>query len=946
MKKKLFLLDGMALIYRAYFAFIRNPMINSNGVETSGVFGFMNTLLEIIDKQEPTHLAVALDVSGPTFRHEMFEEYKAHRDETPDGIRTAIPIICEMLEAMNIPVLTKQGYEADDIIGTLARQAEKEGFDTYMVTGDKDYAQLVDKHTFFYKPGSKGSGVTILDEAAILEEWEIERVDQVIDILGLAGDSADNIPGVPGIGPKTAKKLIAQFGTIENLLENTDQLKGKQKEKVEDNKTTAQLCKKLVTINCDVPIDEKPADLECKEPDAEKLQALLQQYELSAIQRRLFGSSTPAPAQGDLFSAAAAAPKKAAKKKAGPVQGDLFAFGESEEEEETQPTAPAFQTIKDVKHTYTLVEQLDDIDSVVKALKDTKEFCFDTETTSLDPKEAELVGISFAIKEHEAWYIHFPGDDTEARLSKLRPLFENAKQAKIGHNLKYDISVLKWQGVEVRGPLLDTMLAHYLIDPDQRHNMDHLAEAELGYRTVHITELIGEKKGQQLSMRDVPLNKVKEYAAEDADITLQLWNKLKPQLKEHNLEKVFYEIESPLVHVLSEMESLGVMINVATLENYSVALGNQIAELEKDIYTMAGAEFNLNSPKQLGEILFDVLKLVEKPKKTKTGQYATSEQVLTELASEHDIVQKVLDYRGLTKLKNTYVDALPQCISEKTGRIHTNFAQAVTTTGRLSSTDPNLQNIPVRTPEGQEIRRAFTAPLSDSDNVRILACDYSQVELRLMAELSGDENMRAAFIHGEDIHTATAARVYGVELEEVTKEMRRKAKMVNFGIIYGISAFGLSQRLKIPRKEAAEMIEAYFKQYPGVKKYMDDTIQFARDHGYVETVTGRRRYIRDIHVKNNTVRQAAERNAINAPLQGTAADMIKIAMIKIQQMLEEWHTKTRMILQVHDELIFELHMDEADELVPKIENLMRTAIPMEIPLLVESGMGANWLEAH
>ncbi|MFC1467678.1 DNA polymerase I [Verrucomicrobiota bacterium] len=933
MKKKLFLLDGMALIYRAYFGFIRNPMINSNGIETSGVFGFMNTLLEIIDKQEPTHLAMALDVSGPTFRHEMFEEYKAHRDETPDGIRTAVPIIREIMEAMNIPVISKQGYEADDIIGTLARQAEKEGFDTYMVTGDKDYAQLVDEHTFFYKPGSKGSGVTILDEAAILEEWEIERIDQVIDILGLAGDTADNIPGVPGVGPKTAKKLIAQFGSIENLLENTDQLKGKQKEKVEANKTTALLCKKLVTIHCDVPIDEKPADLERKEADNEKLKALLQQYELNAILKRLFGNS------------AAPAPQKTVKKKTGPIQGDLFAFAEEPQIEE-KPAAPAFKTIKDVKHKYTLIESLDKIDGVVETLKNEPAFCFDTETTSLDPKEAELVGISFAVKEHEAWYIHFPGDDTKERLAKLQPLFKNAKQAKIGHNLKYDISVLKWQGVEVRGQLLDTMLAHYLVDPDQRHNMDHLAETELGYRTVHITELIGEKKGQQISMRDVPLKKVTEYAAEDADITLQLWNKLEPQLKEHNLEKVFYEIESPLVHVLSEMESTGVMLNVATLENYSVALGNQIAELEKEIFTMSGAEFNLNSPKQLGEILFDVLKLVEKPKKTKTGQYATSEQVLTELAAEHDIVQKVLDYRGLTKLKSTYVDALPNSISPKTGRIHTNFAQAVTTTGRLSSTDPNLQNIPIRTPEGQEIRRAFTAPISGNGNVRILACDYSQVELRLMAELSGDKNMRKAFIHGEDIHTATAARVYGVELNEVTKDMRRKAKMVNFGIIYGISAFGLAQRLKIPRKEAAEMIEQYFKQYPGVKKYMDDTIQFARDNGYVETVTGRRRYTRDINVKNNTVRQAAERNAINAPLQGTAADMIKIAMINIHQMLKEWHTKTRMVLQVHDELIFELHMDEADELVPKIENLMRTAIPMEIPLLVESGTGENWLEAH
>lgn len=936
MNKKLFLLDGMALIYRAYFAFIRNPMINSNGVETSGVFGFMNTLLEIIQKQEPTHLAMALDVSGPTFRHEMFEPYKANRDETPDGIRTAVPIICEILAAMNIPVITKQGYEADDIVGTLARQAEKDGFETYMVTGDKDYAQLVDAHTFFYKPGNKGSGVTILDEAAILADWEIERIDQVIDILGLAGDTADNIPGIPGVGPKTAKKLIARFGSIENLLENTDQLKGKQKEKVEANKTTALLCKKLVTIDCAVPVDEKPDDLICREPDNEKLLALLQEYELTAIQKRLFGK------------AAVVAPKpkkKVSKKTAGEIQGDLFGFAaEPEEELEEERAASAFNTIRDIKHTYTLVESIDEIDAVVAALTDEPVFCFDTETTSLDPKEAQLVGISFAVKEHEAWFIHFPGNDTLARLAKLRPLFENASQAKIGHNLKYDISVLHWQGIDVRGQLLDTMLAHYLIDPEQRHNMDHLAEAELDYQTVHITELIGEKKGSQLSMRDVPLKQLTEYAAEDADITLQLWNKLKPQLQEHNLEKVFYDIESPLIKVLAEMESTGVMINSETLAAYSVVLGDQLAQLEKSIFTMAGADFNLNSPKQLGEILFDVLKLVEKPKITATGQYATSEQVLSELAGDHEIVRKVLDYRGLTKLKSTYVDALPNSISPQTGRIHTNFAQAVTTTGRLSSTDPNLQNIPIRTPEGQEIRRAFTAP--QTGNMCMLAIDYSQVELRLMAELSGDENMRAAFINGEDIHTATAARVYGVELDEVTKDMRRKAKMVNFGIIYGISAFGLSQRLKIPRKEAATMIEAYFTQYPGVKKYMDDTIQFARDNGYVETVTGRRRYIRDIHVKNGTVRQAAERNAINAPLQGTAADMIKIAMINVQNLLEKWNTKTRMVLQVHDELIFELHADEADELVPAIEEIMRTAIPMEIPLLVESGTGTNWLEAH
>ncbi len=951
MKKKLFLLDGMALIYRAYFAFMRSPMINSNGVETSGVFGFMNTLLEIIQKQEPTHLAMALDVSGPTFRHEMFEQYKANRDETPDGIRASIPIICELMAAMNIPVITKQGFEADDIIGTLARQADSAGFETFMVTGDKDYAQLVSKNTFFYKPGSKGGGATILDEAAILSEWEIDRIDQVIDILGLAGDTADNIPGVPGIGPKTAVKLIKQFGSIENLLENTDQLKGKQKQNVEENRENALLCKKLVTINCEVPVDVSPDDLICREPNNDALLSLLHTYELSSIQKRLFGTVTQKSApksepQGDLFAATETVVKVAAPKKSNPLQGDLFSTTEiAESDEISESVVSTLKNIKTVEHKYTLVDNLTDLDSMISELEKVNAFCFDTETTSLDTKVAELVGISFSIKEHEAWFVHFSESNSSEFLDKLRPIFENPRIAKIGHNLKYDVSVLRWHGVRVTGQLLDTMLAHYLIDPDQKHNLDYLAETELGYKNVEITELIGEKKSQQLSMRDVPIDKLCDYAAEDADVTFQLWNKLLPKIESNNLDKVFYDIESPLIYVLVEMESNGVMIDTETLGKYSIQLGEQIDGLEKEIQEIAGISFNLNSPKQLGEVLFEKLKLVEKPKKTATGQYATNEQVLTDLADEHLIVQKILEYRGLAKLKSTYVDALPAAISPKTGRVHTNFTQAVTTTGRLSSTDPNLQNIPIRTKEGQEIRRAFIAP-KENENVCILACDYSQVELRLMAELSGDENMRSAFLNGEDIHTATAARILNVPLDEVTKDMRRKAKTVNFGIIYGMSAFGLSQRLKIPRKEAAEIIEAYFTQYPGVKKYMDDTVAFAQANGYVETMTGRRRYSRDINVKNNTVRQAAERNAINAPLQGTAADMIKIAMVRIQALLESWQTKTRMILQVHDELLFELHADEAEVLVPRIEQEMRLAVGLHIPLLVESGKGKNWLEAH
>ena len=929
MTKKLFLIDGMAIVYRAYFGFIRNPRINSKGENVSAVFGFINTLLDIMHTYTPTHIAVAFDTHGPTFRHEEYPEYKATRDETPEGIRTAVPHIRNLLNAFSIPVLEYPGFEADDVIGTLARTAEKQGFDTYMVTPDKDFAQLVDEHTFMLKPGRGNGESELLDVKKILEQWGIEKVEQVIDILGLAGDTADNIPGIPGVGPKTAEKLISQFGSIENLLENTDQLKGKQKEKVEENKHTALLSKRLVTIKCDVPVKESPDELVMGERNDDQLKILFSELEFKSLIKRLFGES-PTP-----ISVAVAAATQG--------QGDLFEFAAAAKPEMMEPL-PQFKTIRDVKHKYHLVTTAAERNELAGKLSGCSVVCFDTETTGLDVRSAELVGISFCIEPHEAWFVILPPDreQTLKALEPFLPILQSADIRKVGQNLKYDVSVLKWQGIEVRGELLDTMLAHYLIDPDQRHNMDHMAEALLDYSPVPITALIGEKKSAQKTLREVDPDELCEYGAEDADITLQLWHKLKPMLKERGQERVFYEIETPLMPVLAQMEYNGINLDVAALATYSEQLAEKIHELEKAIFIMAGMEFNLNSPKQLGEVLFDVLKLVEKPKKTKTGQYKTNEEVLVELAPKHEIVRKMLDYRSLTKLKNTYVDALPKEVFPATGRVHTTFSQAITTTGRLSSVNPNLQNIPIRTEEGREIRRAFIP----REGFTLLACDYSQIELRIMAELSGDAGLREAFIHGEDIHTATAARVFGVPAGDVDQEMRRKAKMVNFGIIYGISAFGLGQRLGIPRTEAGEIIEQYRANYPGVQDYLDQTIEFARKHEYVETITGRRRYIRDINARNQMVRGGAERNAINAPIQGTAADMIKIAMVEIHELLHSRKTKTKLLLQVHDELVFDLALDEADELIPLIEEKMKSAIPMEIPILVESGTGANWLEAH
>jgi DNA polymerase-1 len=919
MPNKLFLIDGMALIYRAYFAFIRTPRITSAGEDVSAIFGFLNTLFDIQRKYEPTHLAVALDRSEPTFRHDIFPEYKANRDETPEAIRYAIPIIKQALELMRIPVLELAGYEADDIIGTLARQAQKQQFETFMVTPDKDYAQLVDTTTYMLKPSRGGGDPELLDVQAICEQWNIKEIHQVIDILGLAGDASDNIPGVPGIGPKTAQKLIATYGSVESILENTDQLKGKQKENLENFKEQALLSKKLVTIHCEVPIDVTPSELIPGETQHEALKELLTKLEFRTMLKRFYAdevATEPPPT----FSS-----------------DDLFS-------QQPQPSPSSiYKTITDRTVTYQQVTTAKERKDLASLLSQESEICIDLETTSLNVKEAEIVGIALSIKANQGWFVSLPSSpDALDSLEPFLPLFENRSITKIGQNLKYDLSVLRWNGINLKGPLIDTMIAHYLIDPDQRHNLEAMAESILQYSPIPLNKLIGEKKSEQISVRDVPLDQLTTYAVEDADITLQLWQALKPLLIEKELEKVFYEIEMPLLPVLAEMEFRGITVDANILKDQSIGIDERIITLEKSIHTQAGMPFNLNSPKQLGEVLFDLLHIIEKPKKTKTGQYQTNEEVLSELAPEHPIVKEILHYRQLSKLKNTYLDALPLEIFPKTGRIHTTFSQAVTTTGRLSSQNPNIQNIPIRTEEGRQIRRAFI-PKQGS---KLLACDYSQIELRIMAELSDDTGLKEAFCSGADIHTATAANVFKVDAGEVTREMRSKAKMVNFGIIYGISAFGLSQRLGIPRGEAATIIKQYQAAYPGVQDYLDRTIAFAQQHEYVETVTGRRRYIRDINAKNKMVRSGAERNAINAPIQGTAADMIKIAMTRIEEVLQTQQAKTAMLLQVHDELVFDLDPDEEEQLVPQIEAIMQQAIPMQIPILIESGIGDNWLEAH
>ena len=952
--KKLFLLDAMALIYRAYFAFSNNHRINSKGRNTSAVFGFTTTLLEVLKKQQPTHIAVVFDTAAPTTRHEEFAEYKANRQEIPEDLASSIPYVVKMCEAFNIPVIAMDGYEADDVIGTLAKIAEQKGFETYMMTPDKDYGQLVDEHTFIYKPARFGVGAEVLGVAEVCKRWEIERVDQVIDILGLMGDKVDNIPGIPGVGEKTAMLLIKQFGTIENLLNHTGELKGKLQEKVEMNKAMAIQSKRLATIITDVPVKEKPDQLEIKEWNKEALRELFAELEF----RRL-GEQIGLTEQTK--STAAGVTKEKEKKSVPGKQSSLFFTNAPETKiahsfdaetdtavlpgEEGSAGVSTHLTIHQVKHTYHLADTKEKRKKLIGDLQKQKIFCFDTETTGLDVNLAELVGMSFAWKAHEAYYIPVPDNYNEALtiVTEFKTLFEDSKIDKIGQNIKYDMAVLKWYDVEIKGTLFDTMIAHFLIQPEMRHNMDVLAETYLNYSPVSIESLIGKKGKDQISMRDVPVEHIAEYAAEDADITWQLHEKFVPQLKKSGVEKLFNEVEMPLVPVLAAMEAEGINVDKEALHDLSKSLEKDIAAAEKKIQDLAGAKFNVSSPKQVGEVLFEQMKIVEKPQKTKTGQYSTAEDVLSKIENKHPIIKKILDFRELVKLKNTYVDVLPEMVNPRTGRIHTSYNQVVAVTGRLSSDNPNLQNIPIRTERGREIRKAF---IPRNNKHVLFSADYSQIELRIIAELSGDNGMIEAFKSGEDIHATTASKVYGVKLKEVTGDMRRNAKMVNFGIIYGISAFGLADRLNITRTEAKEIIDNYFKQYPLVKRYMDESIERAREQGYVETILGRRRYLRDINSANQTVRGFAERNAINAPIQGSAADMIKIAMINIAADFRKKNLKSKMLLQVHDELVFDVLKEELNVVKPLVEHRMKTALSLKVPVEVGMGVGKNWLEAH
>jgi len=915
---KLFLLDGMALAYRAHFALIRNPITNSQGINTSAIYGFTNTLASIIENEKPTHIAVVFDTSAPTTRHKEFPEYKAQRDAMPEELAFAIPEIKTLCQAMNVKLLELDGYEADDIIGTLALQADQAGdFETYMVTPDKDFAQLVSDTTYMWKPGRQGSDREILGKAEILEKWEVERPSQVIDILGLWGDAVDNIPGVPGIGEKTAKKLVAQYGSVEGLIANTAQLKGKQKENVENNKEQALLSKKLAAIIIDVPLDITVSDLQRQELNTEQLSTLFAEWEFRTLAKRLLGQEVAVTSTAD---------------------------------ESPEPVA-AQKTLADVAHDYTLIETAEQARELFGLLKEQLQYCFDLETTGLNRFQSDILGIAFCWSLNKAYYLPYKDEYR----SELQEVFSTTA-TKSGHNLKFDLSILLNHGISVQGPLLDTMLVHQLIAPGQKHNMDALAETELGYSTIKLEDLAAEaeaandlfatepKKGKKkdLDMATIPQDKLAIYACEDVDITWQLAAKFLPQLKELGMLDLYKEVESPLLTVLTEVEMTGISISEPSLQLISTELGKRIQNLSESIISAAGREFNLNSPKQLGEVLFGEMKLVEKPKKTKSGQFVTNEQTLSALAPKHQIVADILEYRECSKLKSTYVDALPNHLEAKTNKIHTQLHQLTTATGRLASSDPNLQNIPVRTEAGRSISKAF---VPSAEEFTLLACDYSQIELRVMAAMSGDEGMISAFQEGEDIHTATAAKVFSVPAEEVNREMRSVAKMVNFGIIYGISAFGLSQRLNIPRKEASEIIEAYFHEYPQIKQFMDSTVETARESGYVETIKGRRRYLPDLNSSNGMTKSNAERAAINTPIQGSAADMIKLAMIKVQEYLKPY--KTKMLLQVHDELLFDLHQDE-HHLIPTICEIMENALPLPhgVPAKVEFDTGANWLEAH
>jgi DNA polymerase-1 len=938
---KLFLLDAMALIYRAHFAFSKNPRINSKGLNTGVMLGFTNTLVEVLDKEKPTHIGVAFDTKAPTFRHIQYVAYKANRLEQPEDITVSIPWVKEIVKAFRIPILELDGFEADDIIGTLAKKAEKDQFTVYMMTPDKDYGQIVDDHIFLYKPAFMGNGVDVMGPKQVCEKWDIDHVDKVRDILGLMGDAVDNIPGIPGIGEKTAVKLLKEFGTVEGLIANVDKLKGKQRENVENFAQQGILSKELATIKIDVPVEFVEEDLKYDGIDEEKLRAIFTELEFRTLAARIFKEQSAkkatisAPAQMDLFGAASA-----------PATSFLASTDDSTEEEQVElGPPPVLDTIWSNVHNYHKVKGKAEVAELVEFLLLQKELCFDTETTALDAMQAELVGLSFSYVPGEAYYIPVSENQAETQeiLELLRPVFENEAITKIGQNVKYDMLVLKNYGIEVKGTLYDTMLAHYLIEPEGKHSMDWLAQQYLNYMPVSITELIGKKGKNQGNMRDVDEDEVTSYASEDADITMRLKEKFDPILKTNGLEELFDQVENPLIRVLTEMEFEGVRIDTGSLAELSILLEKESQEIEKKVYELAGVRFNLASPKQLGDVLFEKLKLDPKAKKTKTGQYATGEEILSKMANEHPIAEAILDYRQMVKLKSTYVDALPTMINPKTGRIHTTYNQFVAATGRLSSINPNLQNIPIRTARGREIRKAF---VPRDENHVLLSADYSQIELRLMAAFSRDESMLEAFNTGRDIHSTTAAKIFKVPLEEVTTDMRRKAKTANFGIIYGISPFGLAQRLAIPRGEAKEIIDAYFEEFPAVKGYMDGAIEKARKDEYVETILGRRRYLRDINSRNQTMRSFAERNAINAPLQGSAADLIKVAMIHVYEWMKKENLKSRMILQVHDELVFDAHKDEVDLLKKNIPGLMSNAIKLAVPIEVEVGVGTDWLQAH
>ncbi|MFD2908946.1 DNA polymerase I [Flavobacterium ardleyense] len=947
-QKRLFLLDAYALIFRGYYALIKNPRINSKGMDTSAIMGFMNSLMDVIKREKPDHLAVAFDKEGSDYRFEMYQEYKAHRDETPDAIKIAIPYIQDLLRAMHIPIVEKAGFEADDLIGTLAKQAEKEGFQVFMVTPDKDFAQLVSENIFMYKPARMGNGIEIWGIPEVLAKFEIERPEQVIDFLGMMGDAADNIPGLPGVGEKTAKKFLAEYGSMENLLANTHQLKGAIKEKIEANKEIGILSKKLATILLDCPVTFDAHDYELSQPDVEKTDEIFLELEFRQMKTqfdKIFGAGNEEGAIDENGNSTnEAIQKKPVAKKSNEDQFDLFGF--SDASDETISTTSYYATLENTEHFYQIIQGDLPVKLLLQNLSNQNSVCFDTETTGLDALNAELVGIAFSFEKGKGFYVPFPEDQEETQLliEKFRPFFENENIEKIGQNLKYDLKILSRYNIQVKGKLFDTMIAHYLINPDMRHNMDILSETYLKYSPKSIEDLIGKKGKNQLSMRTVPLEDAKEYAAEDADITFQLKEHFQPILEKVGTKKLFDEIEIPLVQVLADMEKEGINLDVDFLKKMSVEMQKDIDTFEEQIYETAGEKFNLASPKQLGEVLFDKMKIGgAKQKKTKTGQYATGEEVLSFLADEHQIVRDILEWRQMVKLQSTYIDALPNQVDENTGRVHTDYMQTVAATGRLSSTNPNLQNIPIRTEKGRLIRKAFIAR---DENYTLLAADYSQIELRIIAAISGEENMIKAFQNNEDIHRSTAAKVFNVPLEEVTKEQRSQAKTVNFGIIYGVSAFGLSNQTNLSRKESADLIETYYQTYPKLKAYMADQVNFARDNGYVETVLGRRRYLKDINSANAIVRGGAERNAVNAPIQGSAADIIKIAMINIHNKLttEKWQSK--MLLQVHDELVFDVHNSELEKIQPMIKHEMENAFKMAVPLDVEIGLGKNWLEAH